>query len=508
MARANRKRRRDRKRNAAAVAEVSQKFAQPFINVPLYELATEEQLETLDDCAMQVIEELGLDFYDDEIIAVFKAHGADVTDYRVRMSRDMVREYVAKAPSTFTQLARNDMYNVQFGDKHVVYAPVYGPPFVYDLDRGRREAVLEDFQNIIKMAYMSPYIHHSGGTVCEPMDEANHTRHLDMVYSHIKYSEKAFMGSVTSGANAADSVAMAEILFGADNIRQAPALLSLINVSSPRQYDDRMLGAIKVYAKARQALLITPFIMSGATGPVSIAGTAIQLHAETLAGIALVQMLNPGSPVIYGSFQTNIDLQGGAPMMGTSEAQSALYLSGQLARKYKLPYRSGGMFASSKIPDAQAAYESAMAMQAAVLGGVNFVLHAAGWLENGLAAGYEKFVLDNIMLGHFHKFMQGLDMSENGLAMDGIREVEIGSHHLGSQHTMRNFRTAFYKAELFDFNSAEQWLEEGGLSVAQKANARYKSWLKEYEQPPLDPAIDEALQAYMAKRKDEIEPEY
>jgi trimethylamine--corrinoid protein Co-methyltransferase len=259
---------------------------------------------------------------------------------------------------------------------------------------------------------MSPYIHHSGGTVVEPTDEPVHTRHLDMVMSHIKYSDKAFMGSVTSAVNAADSVTMAEILFGAKEIRQNPALMSLINISSPRRLDDRMLGALKVYARANQALIITPFILSGAMAPVSIAGTLAQQNAEALAGIIFAQMINPGTPCVYGSFQTNIDLQSGAPVLGSPESQISLYTSAQMARRYKLPFRSGGMFASSKIPDAQAAYESVMIMLPTVLGRVNFVLHAAGWLENGLAAGYEKFVLDCEILGMLHTFLKGLDLSE------------------------------------------------------------------------------------------------
>jgi trimethylamine--corrinoid protein Co-methyltransferase len=327
-----------------------------------------------------------------------------------------------------------------------------------------------------------------------------------MVFSHIKYSDKAFMGSVTSGENAADSVAMAEVVFGAEAIREQPALLSLINVSSPRRYDERMLAAIKVYARARQGLIITPFILAGAMGPVSIAGTVAQQNAEALAGIALTQMIAPGTPVVYGSFLTNIDLQSGSPVFGSPESQIALYVSAQLARRYGLPFRGGGMFSSSKIPDAQAGYESIMVMLPTILARTNFVLHAAGWLENGLVAGYEKFVLDCEILGMLHVWAKGLDLSDEGLALDAIAEVAPGGHHLGTAHTMRHFRDAFYRAELFDYNSAEQWELEGAADSYARANQKVKQLLAEYEPPAIDPAIEEALLDYMARRKSELLP--
>ncbi|MCP4426103.1 MAG: trimethylamine methyltransferase, partial [Chloroflexi bacterium] len=330
-------------------------------------------------------------------------------------------------------------------------------------------------------------------------------RHLDMIFGHIKYSDKPFMGGVMSGEHAADSVAMAEILFGVDEIRQNSALISLINISSPRRLDDRMLDALKVYAQARQAVIITPFVLSGAMSPVSVAGTVAQLNAEVLAGIAFAQILNPGTPVVYGSFQTTTDLRTGAPVFGSPESQQALYLNAQLARRYGLPFRSGGMFTGSKIADGQGGYESIMSMLPAVMGQVNFVLHSAGWLEGGLSAGYEKFVLDCELLGMCHKYLKGVDFSADGLALDSIRAVEPGGHHLGTKHTMRHFRTAFYSAELFDSNSAEQWQAEGALTAEQRANKKYKQLLKSYQPPPLDPAIEQTLREFIAKRKKEIE---
>jgi trimethylamine---corrinoid protein Co-methyltransferase len=500
----NRRRERRERDREATVARMQQ----PLHRLPVYEMVSEEGLETLHQASMQILQEIGIDFYDEEALAILKEHGADVRGETVHFDPTLIEHYVTKAPRQFTQLARNPQNNVIIGGEYTCFAPVYGPPFVVDRERGRREAKLEDLHNFIKLAYMSPYIHHSGGTVVEPTDEPVESRHLDMILGHIKYNDKAFMGSVTSGENAEDSVEMARILFGADQIRENPALLSLINISSPRRLDDRMLGALKVYARERQGVIITPFILSGAMAPVSIAGTLAQQNAEALAGIAFAQMIEAGTPVVYGSFLTNIDLQSGSPVFGSAESQIALYASAQLARRYGLPFRSGGMFASAKIPDAQAGYESVMTMLPAVLARVNFVLHAAGWLENGLAAGYEKFVLDCELLGMFHKFLKGLDLSEEALALESIREVPPGGHHLGTDHTMRHFRTAFYRAELFDYNSAEQWEIDGAKDAYERASEKVREQLGSYEAPKLDPGTEEALHKFVTRRKTEIKPAY
>ena len=479
-----RERRTGRRRGAAptdAEAEPIGRITQPVHRLPIYELASDEALDLIHRSSLEILSDVGIDFYHDEAQAILRAHGVRIDGSTAYFDREMIAEYVAKAPRTFTQLARNPERNVVIGGEHLTFAPVYGPPFVYDRDKGRREAKLLDFQNFVKLTYLSPYLHHSGGTIVEPTDLPVHTRHLDMVYSHAHYSDKPFMGSVTSAGNAADSIRMAELIFGAEAMQANPALLSLINVSSPRRYDDRMLGSLITYAKARQALIITPFLFSGAMAPAAIAGTVVQLNAEALAGVVFTQMINPGTPVVYGAFQTNIDLQSGAPVFGSPESQIALYVSAQLARRHGLPFRSGGMFASSKVADAQAAYESVMVMLPAVLARVNFVLHAAGWLEGGLTAGYEKFILDEQLLGMFHKFLGGLDLSANGLAMESLASVQPGGHHLGTDHTMLNFRTAFYRSDLFDYNSFEQWYEEGAQTADERANTRYKRWLRDYE---------------------------
>ena len=503
-------RRTSRRRQADSSASVEKiaKVVQPVAHIPPYAIAGDDEIEQIHNCSLEILSDVGIDFYDEEAKDILKSHGVKLVGDTAYFDREMIDEYISKAPSEFTQIARNPANNVKIGGDNLCFAPVYGPPFVVDNDKGRREATMEDLINFIKLANATPYLHSQGGTIVEPTDEPTHTRHLDMIYAHLKYGDKPFMGSVTSEENAEDTIAMVEMAFGKDRIRENPALISLINISSPRRLDDRMLGALKAYTRARQACIISPFLFSGAMSPVALAGTLVQMNAESLAGIMFTQMMNPGCPVIFGTFQTNIDLQSGAPVFGSPESQIVLFAAGQLARRHKLPFRSGGMFASAKVADAQAAYESVSVMLPAVLARVNFVLHAAGWLEGGLAAGYEKFMMDCEILGNFHKLTQGLDMSENGLAMDSLRNVVVTDHHLGTEHTMKNFRNAFHRAEGFSYDSYEQWYEEGHKTADQVANERFKKVLKEYKAPALDPDIDAALLAYMAKRKDEIPPEF
>ncbi len=504
MSRSKRRRDRGSRERRRERAEKVVRMVQPVHNIPIYELLKPEGVELIHEKSMEILKEVGFDFYYDEALEILNANGVDVRGETAHFDPDLLLEYVSKAPSEFTQLARNPENSVTIGGDNMVFAPVYGPPFVHDTERGRRDAQLEDFQNFIKLAYMSPYLHHSGGTVVEPVDVPDEIRHLDMLFSHIKYNDKAFMGAVMSKSDAEDSVRIAEILYGAEEIRQNPALVSLINISSPRRLDDRMLEALTVYAKARQAVIITPFLMAGAMSPVSGAGTLILQNAEALAGIAYAQMVNPGTPVIYGSFMTNVDLKSGAPVFGSPESQVGVYTSAQMARRYNLPFRGGGMFASSKAPDAQAAYESVMSMLPAVNARVNFVLHAAGWLENGMVAGYEKFVMDCEMLGMYQTLLKGFDLSEDAWAMDSLRSVPPGGHHLGTEHTMRNFETAFYSSDLFDYNDVDKWVLDGSPTAEKLASKKVKTLLKNYEAPALDPAKEEELQTFITRRKTEL----
>ena len=482
----------------------------PYIKrkVPIYEVLDEEGLVLIEKNAETILEEIGIDFRDDpEALALWKEAGADVQGERVRFERGMCRSLIEKsAPAEFTQHARNPAKSVVIGGNNMVLVPAYGPPFIRNLDEGRRYASLEDFQNFVKLAYMSPGLHHSGGTLCEPVDIPVNKRHLDMVYSHMRYNDKCFMGSVTAAERAQDTVEMAKILFGdafidAETGQEKTVVVSLINANSPMTYDATMLTAAAVYARANQATVISPFILAGAMSPVTVAGTAAQILAEAMAGMAFVQLVRPGAPVVFGTFSSSVSMQSGAPTFGTPEPSLLMYVTAALSRRLGVPFRSGGGLCASKIPDAQAAYESANTLQTAMLAGVNFMLHTAGWLEGGLAMGYEKFIMDADQAGMIQRFLQGVDLSENGQALDAIREVGPGSHFLGCAHTQANFQTAFYRSGIADNNSFEQWESEGSLDAAQRANKIWKRMLDEYEAPPLDPAIDEALLAYLEQRK-------
>jgi len=477
----------------------------PYIrrNIPLVTVLDEEGLALMERNADTILQEVGMEFRDEpEALELWKAAGADVQGTRIRFPRGLCRSIVQKsAPREYTQYARNPDRNVVIGGNNTVFAPVYGPPFVRDLDKGRRYATIEDFRNFVKMAYMSPSIHHSGGTVCEPVDLPVNKRHLDMVYTHIKYSDKPFMGSVTAPERAEDTVAMAKILFGEKFVKQNTVLTSLINANSPMVWDGTMLGAMKVYARNNQASITTPFILAGAMSPVTAAGTIAQVLAEVLAGAATSQLYKAGAPVIFGVFASSISMQSGAPTFGTPEPTLVSLACAQLARRLGIPFRTGGSLCGSKIADAQAAYESAMTLLPTLQAGTNFVLHGAGWLEGGLSAGYEKFVMDADQLGMMQTLAKGVDLTENGQALDAIREVGPGSHFLGCAHTQANFETAFYRSNIADNNSYEQWEAEGALDAAQRANKIVKRMLADYEAPALDPAIDEALNEFIAKKK-------
>jgi len=482
----------------------------PFITrkIPYYEVLGEEGLALLEHNADTILEEIGIDFRDDpESLQIWKEAGAEVQGERVRYPRGMCRSIVQRsAPREFTQYARNPAHNVVIGGNRTVFAPAYGSPFVRNLDEGRRYARIEDFHNFVKLAYMATSLHHSGGTICEPVDLPVNKRHFDMVYAHMKYSDKPYMGSVTHPERARDTVEMTRILFGENFMDPATGkprtcITSLINANSPLTWDATMLGALKIYARANQATIVTPFILAGAMSPVTVAGTAAQTLAEALAGMALAQLVNPGAPVILGSFASSLSMQSGAPTFGTPEPALVLYVMAALARRLGVPFRSGGALCASKIPDAQAAYESANTLLPTCLGGVNFVLHTAGWLEGGLSMGYEKFVMDADQAGMMHTLLAGVDLSENGQALDAIREVGPGKHFLGCAHTQANFQTAFYRSPLADNNSVEQWEAEGAKDMIRRANALWKKQLAEYEAPPLDVAVDEALSDYMNRRK-------
>jgi len=496
-ARRGRQARRAARESAAAVST-------PYFvrQTPPFEVLNEEALAIIEANAETLLQEIGIEVHDyPRAKELFRDAGADVRGDRVRFPKGLARSLCQTAPAQFTQHARNPARSCEIGGRNTVFAPVYGSPFVHDLDEGRRYGTLEDFRNFVKLAYLAPVMHHSGGTVCEPVDVPVNKRHLDMVYAHMALSDKPFMGSVTAPDRATDTVEMCKLLFGADFLQSHTVCTSLINANSPLVWDGTMLGAAEIYASNNQACIMSPFIMGGAMSPVTVAGTLTQVLAEVMSGVAFTQLVRPGAPAIFGAFVATLSMQSGAPTFGTPEAANVIYGAAQLARRLGLPFRTGGSLCASKLPDAQAAYESMATIQPTVQAGANFVLHSAGWMEGGLASSYEKFVMDCDQLGAMQKFAAGIDISEAGQAMDAFRQVEPGGHFLGCEHTQAHFETAFYRAELHDNNSVEQWQADGSLNMSARANKKWKSMLAAYEAPALDSAVDEALQAYIAERK-------
>ena len=468
-------------------------------NIPDFDILNDEALAIIEDRAETVLQEIGVSFPENEgALARWRAAGADVEGDRVRIPKGLARTLCATAPSTFTQIARNPERNVDIGGRNLVLAPVYGPPFVRD-GGGRRYATMEDFEKFVRLGHMSKWLHHSGGTVCEPTDLPVNKRHYDMLMAHMTLTDKPFMGSVTEPSRARDSIEMADILFG--GLDDRTALVSLVNINSPLTFDSVMMGALEEYAVANQAAIISPFIVGGAMAPVSVAGTLVQVLAEVMTGVAYSQLVRPGAPAIFGAFVTSIDMNSGAPTFGTPEASQITYGAGQLARRLGLPYRSAGSFNGSKLPDAQAAYETANSLNAGLLSGVNFMLHACGWLEGGLVADFEKFVMDADQLGVLHKLAQGVSLDDDSLAVDAIREVGPGGHYLGCAHTQANFKTAFWKSDLLDYKPFETWADEGARDTRTLATARVEKLLAAYEQPAMDPAIREALNEYVKRKK-------
>ncbi len=470
--------------------------------IPVYELLGEESLLRLENHADWLLAEIGIEFRGDPIaLALFKEAGASVEGERLRFDRGHIRALCATAPKTFTMHARNPHKSIEFGANHLVFAPAYGSPFVTDLKQGRRYATIEDFQNFLKLTYLTPWMHHQSGTICEPVDIPVNKRHLDMVYAHLRYSDKPFMGSVTSPQRAEDSITMAKIVFGEDYLEDHMVIQGNVNVNSPLVYDDTMSGALRTYAAANQGTVISPFILGGAMGPVTQPALIAQAHAEAMVGIALTQLVRKGAPVIYGSFLTTMDLKTGSPTFGTPESSLACMAISQLCRRLGLPFRCGGHLTAAKIADAQAMRESVSTMHPAIMAGANFIFQAAGWLEGGLSIGYEKFVMDSDHCGTIQRLLQGLIIDDNALAADAYREAGIGNNYLGVAHTMENFRTANFRSELADNRSFEQWHEEGDKDMQQRAYDRWTRLLAQYEAPPIDPATDEALLEFMDRKK-------
>jgi trimethylamine--corrinoid protein Co-methyltransferase len=473
----------------------------------LFRLLGEEGLQLIERNADTILQEVGMEFRGDpEVLDLLRAGGADVEGERVRFERGLARSIVqATAPHDFVQHARNPANSIHVGGPSAVFSPCGGPPFVHDIENGRRYATIEDNLNLLKIAQMLPCLHVAGGGICELMDIPIPERHLHSVYNQFRYSDKPIKGSVRSAPAAEDTIAMTRIVFGNDYLETNNCLYAGLNTNSPLVFDVTMMAAAKIYARANQAVLISPYILAGAMGPVGIAGALAQQLAEALAGLALVQLFRPGAPCAMGTFIGTISMQTGAPAFGTPESLKGITIAAELARRLGVPVScAGGAVTASKIPDAQAAYESALTLQTSFLAGVNYISHATGWLEGGLTAGYEKMILDADLCETLQLMAKPLDLSEEGQALDAVREVGPGSHYLGCAHTQRNFETAFWRPTVSDNKTYEQWTLEGSRDAAERANAIWKKMLTDYEAPAIDPSIDEALRDYRERRLREI----
>jgi trimethylamine--corrinoid protein Co-methyltransferase len=474
-----------------------------FVNtMPRYEILSEDAMETLDRGWRRIVTELGIEFLLPEAVELFRAAGQTVEgDNLVKLDPEFVLEQVAKAPREFELVARNPDRSVHIGGDHMVFASVYGPPFVREGDV-RRDATMADYENFVKLSQSFPELDSPGGTIVEPNDRPLDSRHLDMVYALQTLSDKPYMGSVISGPNALDTIAMGEILFG--GLPSSPVSISLINCNSPLRWDDRMLSAMVEYNRANQAVVMTPFLLMGAMSPVSIPATLVQQLAEALAGIALCQLVQPGCPVVFGSFLSNTDMQSGSPSFGTPESAIGLLCTGQIARRYGLPFRSGGGLTASQTADAQGAYEALMTLLPTFLAGTNFVMHSAGWLEGGLVSSYEKFIVDIELLRMLRHEFTPLEIDEASLAFGAHEEVGAGGHFLGAAHTLERFRDCFYRPLLSSTENFERWSRNGGKDAAERAGEIWRKTLDEYEEPPLDESVRAQLQEFVVRRRAEL----
>ena len=471
---------------------------------PRYEVLSADAMAVLDKGWRRIVTEIGIEFMSDQALDLFRAAGQRVEENTVFLDPEFVLAQVAKAPAEFDVAARNPANNIHIGGDSMAFGAVYGPPFVRQGDV-RRDATMEDFRSFTKLAQSFPVLDSAGGVICEPNDAPLDSRHLDMTYALQTLTDKVYMGNVVSGVNARDTIEMSSILFGGrEAIEQIPVTISLINCNSPLKWDDRMLESQVEYSSANQPVVLTPFILMGAMSPVTIPAALVQQIAEALSGIALSQLIRPGCPVIFGSFLSNIDMQSGSPSFGTPESAIGLLCTGQIARHFGLPFRTGGAMTSSQAADAQAGYEALMTLMPTFLAGANWVMHSAGWLEGGLVSCYEKFIVDVELLQMMRAQFTPMEIDEESLAFGAHEEVGHGGHFLGAMHTMERFRTCFYRPLLSSSENFERWSRNGGVDTAGRATRIYQKTLEEYEQPPLDEAIEAELQEYVLRRRVEL----
>ncbi|HEY7690168.1 MAG TPA: trimethylamine methyltransferase family protein [Dongiaceae bacterium] len=471
------------------------------------EVLSADHLEAIHQTSLRILEEHGVEFLDSESLGLLKAAGADAQagSNLVRFDRGLIAESIAKAPAEFTLHARNPQRNLTMGGNNINFGSVASAPNVSDLDRGRRPGNFEDYSNLLRLCQTFNVVQLIGGYPVEPADIPPSTRHLDAHYAAITLTDRIWHPYSLGKQRISDALEMIKIARGFisdEQLGREASLFSIVNSNSPRRLDGPMLQGLLEMARHGQPVVLTPFTLSGAMAPATVAGALAQQNAEALAGIALIQIAAPGAPCMYGGFTSNVDMKTGAPAFGTPEYTRAALAGGQLARRYGFPYRSSNACAANAV-DAQAAYESEMSIWGAVMGHANLVLHGAGWMEGGLVASFEKLVLDAEMLQTMSEFLQPIVVNDDTLALDAIAEVAPGGHFFGATHTLQRYESAFYAPILSDWRNFETWREAGALDTARRANAIWKQALAEFQPPPLDPAIDEALKAFIAKRKEQ-----
>ncbi|MEP2704228.1 MAG: trimethylamine methyltransferase family protein [Roseibium sp.] len=481
-------------------------FKQPRHIFKPIEAISADELDAIHDASMRILEEIGIDFLHEDARAMLKAAGADITpgDDRVRMDRTMVEELVSKAPTEFTMQARNRAHDLSIGGDAIAFSCVASAPNAVDRDNGRRPGNQEDFRNFLKLSQFFNIIHCIMGYPVEPVDIHASVRHLDCVADMVRLTDKVFHIYSLGRERNLDGMEITRIANGLsrEDFTNTPCVATVINTSSPLRLDTPMLQGLIEMAKAGQVSIVTPFTLAGAMAPVTIAGALALQNAEALAGIAFAQIVRPGAPVVYGGFTSNVDMKSGAPAFGTPEYMKAAIVGGQLARRYNLPYRSSGVCAANTV-DYQAALETTLSEWGAINGGSNIIKHAAGWLEGGLSAGFEKFITDIDLLQKLAEYLTPLDVSEEALALDAIKDVGPAGHFFGTQHTQDRYKDAFYAPIVSDWRNYETWAEAGSPTAMDKANLLYKKALDSYQQPFLDPAIDEEISEFVAKRKEE-----
>ena len=499
-------RRRGRSTAERSRLPVQRPFAQPRLPYKPTDVVSADELEMIHDASMRILEEIGMDFLDDEARALLGQAGAHVEagSKRVRFDRAMIAEAIKTAPSQFTFHSRNPAHNLIIGGDYTAFGSVASAPNVLDLDNGRRIGNHADYKNLLRLAQMLNSVHFLAGYPVEPVDIHASIRHLDATYDALTLTDKPFHAYSLGRQRNIDCLEMVRIARQVDDatLEREPSIFTVINSSSPLRLDTPMLQGILEFSSRNQIVVMTPFTLAGAMAPVTLAGALAQQNAEALAGIALTQIVRPGSPAVYGGFTSNVDMQSGAPAFGTPEYMRTAMVGGQLARRYNLPYRSSNVCAANAL-DAQAAYESVFALWGAIMGGVNLLMHGAGWMEGGLHASYEKMIVDADLLHMVSAFLEPPVVDEATLGLDAIRDVGPGGHFFGTQHTQDRFRTAFYKPMISDWRNYESWVEGGSPEAPAKANGIWKEMLAAYEPPPIDAAVDEELQAFVAKRKAE-----